>query len=128
MNAREEHIEQVKQGLKLIERHEYDQLRPLLTEDVVWAGAITQPPVQGADQMIALMKKFDAELGMTMEIESADYFGDENQVVAHEHLRLARAGRTLETEAVHVFEFRGDKVSKVTVFTGNPQGAATLLQ
>jgi ketosteroid isomerase-like protein len=128
MGVREEHIEMVKRAFELIEHREYDQLRPLLTDDAVWAGAITQAPVQGADQMIALMKRFDADVGMTTEIESADYFGDEHQVVAHEHVRLTRGDRTLQTESAHVFEFHDSKVSKVTVFTGDPQGMATLMQ
>lgn len=124
MGVREEHVEQVQRGLALIEHRQYDQLRPLLTDDAVWAGAITPSPVQGADQMVALMKKFDAEFGVTTQFESADYIADDDQVVAHEHFRLTRGDRTLDGEGVHIFEFRDGKVSKVTVFTGNPQGMA----
>lgn len=126
MGIREEHIEQVQRGLSMIEHRQYDELRPLLTDDVVWTGAITQP-VQGADQMIAVMKKFDDEYHVRTAFESAEYLADDDKVIAHERLRLSRGDRTLETEAVHIFEFRDGKVSKVTVFTGNPQGAATLI-
>ena len=123
MGVREDHIELVKHASELIEQAEFDQLRPFLTEDVVWTGALTRP-VQGADQMIAEMKKFEDQFGVNTKFESADYFGDESQVVSHEHFRLTRGERTLEGEGVHIFEFTDGKVSKVTVFTGDPQRMA----
>lgn len=127
MGVREEHIDLVKRGLALTERGEYDRLRSGMTDDVVWAGAITRPPVQGADQMIAIMKEYGAEFEVKTKFDSVDYFGDEDQVIAHEHVRLTRDGRTFDTEAVEVFEFRDGRISKVMVFTGDPRGMASFM-
>jgi ketosteroid isomerase-like protein len=126
MGVREEHIDLVKRGMELLERRSYDEFRPYLTEDVVWYGAF-QPVVQGVDNVIAAMKESDKAFGGTTEVESADFFADDDQVVSHEHFRFTRAGRTIETEAVHVTEFRDGKVSKMTVFTADPQALAGLM-
>ena len=126
MGVREEHIELVKRGLGLVERREFDELRSGMTDDVVWSGATTGP-IQGADRMIAEMKKFTESSGVKTEFQSVDFFGDEDQVLAHEHFRLTRGGHTLDSEAVHIFEFRDGKISKVTVFTGDPQRMATFV-
>ena len=75
--------------------------------------------------MIAEMKRFDDQFGVATEFESAEHFADDTEVVAHEHVRLTRGGRTLDGEAVHIFEFRDGKVSRVAVFTGDPQRMAS---
>ena len=126
MSVREEHIEVVKRGLDLLEHRSYDEFRPYLAEDVVLYGAF-QPAVRGVDNVIAAMKKSDEEFGGTTEVESADYFGDDSQVVSHEHIRFTRGDRTIETEAVHVTEFRDGKVSKMTEFTCDPEAWASLM-
>lgn len=82
--------------------------------------------IHGAHEMIAEMKKYDAEFGVETEFETAGYFADDIQVVAHEHVRLTRWDRTLGGKAVHIFEFKDGRISKVTAFTGDPQRMATL--
>lgn len=126
MDVREEHIDLVKRSLQLIEQRSYDEFRPYLTDDVVWSGAY-QPAVKGLDNVIAAMKESDEKFGGTTEVESADYFGDDTQVVSHEHVRFSRGDRTIETEAVHVIEFRDGKASKITVFTCDPEALASLM-
>ena len=61
--------------------------------------------------MIAEMKKYDAEFGVETEFETAGYFADDIQVVAHEHVRLTRWDRTLGGKAVHIFEFKDGRIS-----------------
>lgn len=126
MGAREEHIELVRRGLDIVERRSYDEFRPYLAEDVVWSGAF-QPAVRGVDNVIAAMKQSDDEFDATTEVRSVDYFGDENKVVSHEHFRLTRGDRSIDTEAVHVTEFRDGRVSKITVFTCDPGALASLM-
>lgn len=126
MSVREDHIDVVKRALQIVERRSYDDFRPYLTEDVVWTGAF-RPAVKGLDNVIAAMKESDQKFDATTEVEWADYFGDDHQVVSHERFRLTHDGRSTETEAVHVIEFRDDKASKITVFTADPEALASLM-
>lgn len=121
----EENIALAKQGFDATMRRDYDALRPLLTEDVVWSGPL-QPETHGADELITSMKQQD-QLGFTWEHEYEGVWADENRVVMLHHMKLTRDGRTLDTHPVQVIEIRDGKAAKITMYTSEPEKMSELM-
>lgn len=121
----EENIALAKRGFEAAIRGDYDTLRPLLTEDVIWSGPL-QPDTQGADEVITSMRQQD-QLGLSWEHEYEGVWADENRVVMLHHMKMTRDGRTLDTHPVQVIEVRDGKAAKITMYTSEPEKLSELM-
>lgn len=122
----QENIALAKRGFEAAMRSDYDMLRPLLTEDVSFSGPL-QPEVRGVDAVIASMQKSD-QLGIvTGEHEYEGVWADESRVVMLHHVQLSRNGRTVDTHAVQIIEFRDGKASKITMYTAEPEKMSEMM-
>ncbi len=115
-----ENIALVKRGLEALEKGDYEALRPLMTDDTVWISPF-EPDYHGPDEVIASMKRWSEEFGVTTKDEPEGFFADDDRVVSLDHVTATRNGRTLDTHVVHVYEIRNGKLWRLTEYTADPQ-------
>lgn len=124
-----ESIALVKRGFEAAMKGDYEALRPLLAEDVSYAGPY-QPELHGIDEVIAGMQQWGqraAELGMTWDHEYEGAWADERRVVILHHMMVTRDHRTFDTHEVQVVELRDGKAWKLTEYTAEPEKLAEMM-
>ncbi len=120
-----ENIALVTRGVEAGLRGDYDALRAVLTDDVVYSGPF-QPEMHGADDVIAGMKQFD-QLGFRWEQEFEGVWADETRVVMLHHMKGTRDGRTFDTHEVQIVELRDGKACRITEYTAEPEKLAEIM-
>ncbi|HYZ91937.1 MAG TPA: nuclear transport factor 2 family protein [Actinomycetota bacterium] len=119
-------VQRLRDGYAAFARGDLDTVKELWTDDVVWHVGGQSPlagDYKGQDEIIAFFGKTFEQTGGTLQIDLHDVLGNDEHAVALVTLKAKRDGKSLEMNAVHVFELRDGKTAEFWAFNEDDRRA-----
>lgn len=117
------HSETVRRGYRAFSERDMDTLRQLFADDIVYSvpgeNAIAGD-YKGAGEVLDLFQRLGELTEGKLNVALKHVGEGETGVLAMHHITASRPdGRTLAADTILAFEFRGDEISHVRVFTND---------
>jgi ketosteroid isomerase-like protein len=117
--------ELVTAGYEAFSRGDMETVRAMWTDDIEWVIPGRNPlagTYRGPDAIMGFFAKLMDLSGGSFQLEVRDVMASDEHVAVLVHARAERAGRTLEGEAVHLWDMRGGKACRFVGLDDDPYG------
>ena len=115
----------VRQGYEAFGSGDMDTLRRLFASDIVYSipgDNEISGDYKGPDEVLGLFQNLGQITEGTLRVELKHVGDGETGVLAMHHVTAQRPdGRSLALDSILAFEFRGDEISRVRLFTNDQQ-------
>lgn len=119
----EQNIANARRGYEAFASGDFDALREILAEDVVWhvKGTPFDGDYVGYDEVFGFFAQMFQETGGTLRVEVHDILANEDHVTALCNTTATRNGVTTSDKMVHVFHVRDGKTVDAFTATTDPE-------
>ena len=124
--AEHPNVQRLRDGYAAFGKGDMDTVKQLWTDDVVWHVGGESPlagDYKGQDEIIGFFGRIFEMSGGSLELEVHDILANDEHAVALVTQRGKRDGKSLEMNAVHVFNLRDGKTSEFWAFNEDDRRA-----